>query len=216
MARPDATATEALGAQVVRPAFICWLDIIGDPVRATTWPADITFAGTGDADLDGFTFYAIDPTVTSISPVKHQDGGSETVTASLSGLILPDTDLLNIIGDEGNWLGRDARLWTALYNESNVQQGAVWNYHTGKMTALRIVGSAEKQLIEVSIETYLAAIAPPSNRTYLDQKHFDSGDDSAAASIAIANGVSGSNPGLPGGSGSIGFGVGRNSFVSLV
>ena len=206
MGRPDATATAALGGQVVRAAHVCWLDIVGDPVRATTWPADITFSGTGDADLDGFTFLALDPTVTSISPVKHQDGGSETVTVSLSGLILPDTDLLNIVGDETNWLGRDARLWAAVYNESNVQQGAVWSYHTGKMTSLRITGSSSGQVIEVSIETYLASIAPASNRTYLDQAHFDSGDLSAAASIAIANGVSGSNPGVPGGGGSGGGG----------
>jgi hypothetical protein len=69
------------------------------------------------------------------------------------------------------------------------------------MTALRINGSAATQVIEVSIETYLASIAPASNRTYLDQAHFDSGDESAKASIAIANGVSGSNPGISGGGG---------------
>jgi hypothetical protein len=98
VSRPDATATTQLGAQVLRPAFLCWLDIVGDPVRATTWPADLTFTGTGDADLDDFTFLALDPTVTNVSPVKHQDGGSETVTASLSGMILPDADLLTLIG----------------------------------------------------------------------------------------------------------------------
>lgn len=198
--RPDATATAALGAEVVRPAFLCWLDINGDPVRATTWPVSLEMSGTGDTDLDGYTFHAVrDPTLVNVSPVTHQDGGSEAVTASLSGLILPDSDLFDVIGDPANWRGRDARLWAGVYDENSVQQGAIWAYHTGKMTSLSIRGSSQGQVIEVSIETYLASIAPASNRTYLDQSYFDSGDESAKASIAIANGVSGSNPGVQGG-----------------
>lgn len=211
--RPDALASAALGAEAVRPAFLCWLDIVGDPVRATTWPANLSFSGTGDPDLDGHTFLAIDPTLTAVSPVKHQDGGSETVTASLSGLILPDSGLFAVIGAEANWLGRDARLWAAVYNEANVRQGAVWAYHTGKMTALRITGSAGSQLIEVAIETYLAIIAPASNRTYLDQALFDPGDKSAAASIAIANGVSEGGLGIAGGGGMGGVGGGLFNMV---
>lgn len=212
--RPDATATAALGAAIVRPAVLCWLDILGDPVRATTWPAPLSISGTGDVDLDGYTFEAFDPTLVSISPVKHQDGGSDTVTASLSGLILPDSDLFDVIGDPANWRGRDARLWAAVYNEENVQQGAIWAYHTGKMTSLGIRGSSQGQIIEVSIETYLASIAPASNRTYLDQSYFDSGDESAKASIAIANGISGNSPGVTGsgagGKSGFAFGVVRN------
>jgi hypothetical protein len=196
--RPDAAATAQLGEEVVRPRFLCFLDIDGDPLRATTWPVSLSFSGTGDTDLDGYTFDALRPELVEVGPVKHQDGGSETVTVSLSGLILPDNDLLNLMGDPANWRGREARLWAGVADESGVQQGAIWAYHTGTMTDLKILGSARGQVIQVSIETYLAAIAPASNRTYLDQKLFDSGDESAKASIAVANGVSGSTPGVAG------------------
>lgn len=199
MSGPDAAAKAFLDSNpaTIRPAFLCWLDIVGDPVRATTWPAPLTMSGTGDPDLDGYTFDAIDPTFVNISPVQEQQGGSETVTASLSGLIGPDNDLLNLIGDETNWKGRAARLWQGVANEANAQQGAIWPYYTGTMSSLQISVSPEGQTIQISIETYLAILSPASNRTYLDQGLFDSGDKSAEAAIAIANGGDGSALAVP-------------------
>lgn len=199
MARPSPAAVAALDAQYIKPAFLVFLDIIGDPVRHTTWPADLTFNGTGDAELDGFTFLALRPEFIDISEVKFQEGGGETVTARLSGLILPDNDLLNILNNEANWKGRVARLWQAVYNEQDVQQGAFWNYYTGRMVGMPITGDPGQQVIELTIETYLASLSGASNRTYLDQADFDPDDHSAEAAIAIANGTQGN--GLSGGGG---------------
>ena len=56
------------------------------------------------------------------------------------------------------------------------------------MTALKHSGSAEGQQLSVTIESYLAVFSVASNRTYLDQERYDSGDLSAQAAIAIANG----------------------------
>lgn len=204
--RPDTTAQAQLGRPVVRPRFLAWLDILGDPVRATTWPHSLAISGTGDPDLDGFTYAALDPTLVSISEVKAQDGGSEQVTASLSGLIGPDNDLLNLLGDPANWRGREARLWVGVCDEDGVPQGAIWAYYTGKMVDLRVRGAAANQTVTVAIETYLADIAPPSNRTYLDQSRFDPDDASAAASITIANGTSAAGAAGGGGSGISGGG----------
>lgn len=200
MARPDSTAIAALDGDYIKPAFLAFLDIAGDPLRVTTWPADLTFAlDNPDPDLAGRTFFAMRPELVDVSDVRHQEGGSETVTARLSGLILPDNDLLNIINDETTWRGRDARLWQAIYNEANVQQGAYWNYHTGTMANMPIVGDPGQQVIEVAIETYLALLSGPSNRTYLDQADFDPDDHSADAAVAIANGTGGAS--LSGGGG---------------
>lgn len=204
--RPDALATAQLAQQVVRPRFLCWLDIVGDPVRATTWPVSLAISGTGDADLDGYTFEALNPDLVGVSPVKHQDAGSETVTISLSGLILPDAGLYAIIGNSANWRGRDARLWVGVCDENNVQQGAIWAYHTGKMTNLTIKGSADSQIIEASIETYLALIGPASNRTYMDQSYFDAADRASEVIAPSANGIS--NQGSVGIGGSFGGGGG--------
>ena len=199
MSRADATAIAALDAEYIKPAFLAYLDIVGDPVRATTWPADLTFAGTGDPDLDGHTFFALAADLIDVGEAKFQEGGAETLTITLSGLILPDNDLLNIMANEANWRGRVARLWQAVYNENDVRQGAYWNYYTGRMVDMPITGSPDQQLIELTIETYLASLSAPSNRTYLDQQEFDPGDTSADAAVAIANGTNG--VGLAGGGG---------------
>jgi len=193
VSRPDATAAAALDARVIRPVFLCFLDVLGDPLRACTAGMDLTFAGTGNPDLDGYTFEGIDPTVVDVGSVRVKDGGSESVTAKLSGLLTLDAALLNLVGDRGNWQGRTAQLWRVIRDENGDQRGAVQHYYTGWMTALTIGGSPEGQSIAVTIESYLAAYAQASGRTYMDQELYDPGDLSARAAVAIANGTSG-NP----------------------
>lgn len=191
MTLPDPTAAAALEASHVRPVWFGWLDIDGDPVRANSSGYDITPTGTGDADLDDILFDGIGHMFVDVSSVRVREGGSESVTATLSGLQDIDTDTLNLLGDKANWQGRIARLWRIIRNASDVQQGGFQPYYTGYMTALDISGDAEEQKITVTIETYLAAFSQASNRTYLEQERYDSGDLSARAAIAIANGVSG-------------------------
>ncbi len=192
MSRPDATALAALQEPVIRPKWFGFLDFENEPVRATTAGRDVTFNGTGDADLDGFTFEGINPDVIDISPVYAREGGSEQVTARLSGLIDLDNDLLNEIGDRAHYMGRTARLWRTISNAADVQQGGVQHYYTGYMVDLSIRAAPEGQVIELVIESYLSAFTQPSNRDY-DQSRYDPGDNSYAAAIAIANGNSG-NP----------------------
>lgn len=202
MSRPDAAASAAIDAQSIRPVFFCYLDILGDQLRACTAGRSLALSGTGDPDLDGFTFDGIDPTVVDVSAVRAKEGGSDAVTAKLSGLVTLDAELLALIGDPSNWQGRTGRLWRMIRDESGVQRGAIQHYYTGWMTGLTIVGDPEQgQTLNLTIESYLAAYSKASNRTYLDQDQFDPDDLSARASIAIANGTSGaplvSNTGGP-------------------
>ncbi len=192
MSRPDAAAAAALDAQSIRPVFFCFLDIIGDPLRACTAGQSYTFTGTGNADLDGFTFDGIDPTFVDIGPVRSKDGGADAVTAKLSGLVAIDADLMNVVGNKANWQGRTAQLWRMIRDENGVQQGAVQHYYTGWMTSLAIGGSPGDQTINLTIESYLAAYSQASGKTYLEQHLYDPADQSARASIAIANGITGS------------------------
>tara|TARA_R110000787_G_scaffold208846_7_gene318903 strand:- start:35731 stop:36393 length:663 start_codon:yes stop_codon:yes gene_type:complete len=193
MSRPDATASAALDGDIIRPVFFVYLDIVGDPVRFTTVGYDVTMSGTGFAEMDGHDFLGISGKFIDISPVRVRRGGSDPVTGSLSGLRAIDNDTLNTIGDPANWQGRTAMLWRLIRNEAGSQRGAIQHYYTGYMTSLSIGGDPGQQVIDISIESYLAAFGQASNRTYLDQDLFDPGDLSARASIAIANGVSG-NP----------------------
>lgn len=192
MSVPDPTAAAALEGDVIKPVFFAWLDIDTDPVRANSSGNDITPSGTGDPDLDGDLFIGIGHMFVDVGSVKVSDQGTESVTATLSGLPVIDEDTLNLLGDPANWQGRVARLWRVIRDASNVQQGGFQPYYTGYMTALEIGGDDQGQTISVTIETYLAAFSAAPNRTYLDQKRYDSGDQSAKAAIAIANGVSGS------------------------
>jgi hypothetical protein len=193
MSRMDAAASAALDARIIRPVFFVYLDVIGDPLRACTAEMSLQPFGSGDPDLDGHVFDALNPTIVDIGPVAMKSGGSDSVTAQLSGLVGLDDDLLAVIGDRQNWQGRVARLWRMIRDEGGTQRGAIQHYYTGYMVSLDISGSPESQTIDLTIESYLVAFSQASNRTYLDQSSYDPGDLSAKASIAIANGISG-NP----------------------
>lgn len=210
MSLPDATASAALSAEVIKPVFFVWLDMVGDQVRANTAGMDLTPAGSGDADLDGFPFLGIGGDLVEISSVRFSQGGSESVTAELSGIPGLDADTLALIEEPANWRGRDARLWRVIRNSMNVQQGGYQAYYTGKMTALSHGSSDAGQTLRVTIESYLAIFSQASNRTYLDQERYDAGDLSARAAIAIANGNYGGAPTTASYSGGGAGGFGRD------
>lgn len=183
----DPTASAALSADVVKPVFLVWLDIVGDPLRSNTSGADITVTGSGDPELDG-EYFGINGDIVDVSPVRFGAGGSDTVQIKLSGLPGLDNDLLSIVANPANWRLRTARLWRLIRNASNVQQGGYHAYYTGRIVQLSHVSENGGQVLVCSIESYLAAFSSASNRTYLDQERIDSGDLSGRAAIAIANG----------------------------
>jgi hypothetical protein len=205
---PDATHSAALDAEFIKPIWFGFLDILGDPVRANTSGANITPTGTGDADLDGLEFLGVSARFVSVSPIKIKQGGSDAVTAELSGIQGLDDDDLELLTTPANWRGRDARLWRIVRNSANEQQGGFYSYYTGKMVALTHSGNSEGQTIRITIESYLAVFAEASNRSYLDQSRFDPGDESARAAIAIANGNYGGARSTGSGGGSFGGGGG--------
>lgn len=207
MSLPDATAAAAMDADVIKPVWFVFLDIVDDPVRANSSGIDLTITGTGQPDLDG-AFVGIDPRLVSISPVKVTPGGSDTVTARLSGIRGLDDDDRALLADPANWQGRVARLWRMIRDANNVQQGGIQHYYTGYMMALSHIGSASELTMELTIESYLAAFAQARGGTYMDQASFDEQDLSARAALAIANGNTSSS--LISGAGGAGGGGGSS------
>lgn len=187
MALPDALAGAQLASGYFNVALLAWLDFDGDPVRVTTAGNSLVLAGTGDAELDG-TFDAVDPSLVGVTEVHNKEGGAETLSFTLSGIVGPDTDLLNVLGNPALWRGRTARLWAAVYDAAGVQQGAIWPFYTGRMSALQIVGEPSGQTVKLDVETYLASLTKASGRSYLDQPQYDGNDNTAALTIGIANG----------------------------
>ena len=189
MSLPDGTAIAATYAEIIKPVFFAFLDINGGAVRCNTSGANITPSATGDANLDGFEFIGIGAEFVDIAPVKYAAGGSDSVVAKLSGIPTVDDATLALIADPANWRGRDAFLWKVIRNAANVNQGGYHNYYTGKMTSLAHAGSPDDgHILQVTIESYLAVFSQASNRSYMDQDRYDSGDLSAQATLAIANG----------------------------
>lgn len=189
----DPVASAALSADVIKPVFFVWLDIVGDPVRANTSGMNLTITGSGDTELDGFEFSGISADLVDVSPVRFGAGGSDPVQVKLSGIPGADNDLLAIVADPANWRGRVARMWRMIRNAANVQQGGLHAYYTGRISQITHSSENGGQILSCTIESYLAAFSAASNRTYLDQERYDAGDLSARAAIAIANGNYGGN-----------------------
>lgn len=225
----DATTQAALEAQVLQWRMLIYADFEGDVLRATSGLYDKVISGTGDAELDG-TYISIDHNLIEIGPVKHNESGSDTVSVTLNGILaateyvfdraesiieqrdadfirIRGSSLLNILGDVGRWQGRTARLWFYIVNENENQIGSIIPYYTGYMDDITIAGSPAGQRITLSIENYIVTLAGASNKNYLAQSQFDSGDNSAAATISAANGlVAGVISGAGGGGGGGGGG----------
>ena len=190
----DPVASAALDGQVIKPVFFGFIDFANEEMRVNTSGADIVLTGTGEPDIDGFIFDGLRADVVDISPVLNRAGGTEGIKITLSGLPVLDADLLTEIMTETNWQGREIRLWRTIRDANNVQQGGIAHYYTGNMVSLNMPTAPDSQKIEVTVESYLAAFTPASNRSYLDQEKYDAGDLSARAAIAIANNVNGGSP----------------------
>jgi hypothetical protein len=202
----DATTQAALDAQVVNWRVLIYADFVGDVLRGTSGLYNKVISGSGDTELDG-TYDSFNHDLINVSPVKHNETGSDTVSISMSGLVVNNADFLAIIGDKSKWQGRIARLWFYCVDQNESQVGSVIPYYTGYMNEVSISGSAESQTVTLTIENYLTSIAGAQNKTYLIQNIFDAGDLSAETSIAAANGMAeAGNYGYGGG------GAGENDF----
>lgn len=185
----DSTAVAHIDSnEVTKPIFLLFFDVDGDPIYATTTSYPVTMPSHADPDISLKTFLPTNG-VMSVSDISQRADGSDTVRVSLSGLLLPDADLLAALADRANWQGRVARIWVIVRDQANVQKGAIGDYYTGYMNSTGIDPSPTSQTIEMEIEGYLALITRASNRTYLDQAEFDPGDESAKATIGAANGA---------------------------
>ena len=184
----DVTTQAALEATVVNWRVLIYADFVGDVLRGTSGLYDKVISGSSDTELNG-TYDSFNHDLINVSTVKHNESGSDTVSISMSGLVVNNADFLAIIGDKSKWQGRIARLWFYCVNENEGQVGSVIPYYTGYMNEVGISGNAESQTVTLTIENYLTSIAGAQNKTYLIQNIFDAGDLSGEAAISAANGM---------------------------
>ena len=184
----DATTQTALEATVVNWRVLIYADFVGDVLRGTSGLYNKVISGSGDSELDG-TYEGFNHDLINVSPVKHNESGSDTVSISMSGLVVNNADFLAIIGDKSKWQGRTARLWFYCVDQNENQVGSIIPYYTGYMNEVGISGSASSQTVTLTIENYLVSLAGAQNKTYLIQNIFDAGDLSGEAAVSAANGM---------------------------
>lgn len=194
----DPDISTALEQQVVPIRWLLFANFDGDPLRWTSAIYDRTFGGseTGDPDLDGQTFEAMDshgdtePLLIEIGDIVQAEGGSDTFTISLGALVLKDTGLLNLIGDRTKWQGRKVRVWWYVEDTDGSIIGDVpVSCYKVRFSAMDIAGDPSKQTVIASAESYLSILSGSTGRTWGQQKEYDSGDTSSAATTANANGT---------------------------
>lgn len=198
-----AAPTDAQLSQSVVYAFVVvFLDVMDgvtpDPIRAALSPFNLSIpAGmSGDADIDGQTFSAVDPTTVEIGAPTFTEGGSETLTMTLSATIAGDADILNQLGNPANFRGRPAKIFIGLHDEVGTVI-ACRSAYIGYMQVPEITSSQNGQTLTLLVENYLSLYSggPPA-RTLLSQKLYDPGDHSADATTGAANGQSVIAPGF--------------------
>jgi hypothetical protein len=182
----DATAAAALNASVIRAADFLFLDILGDPIRVTTFGGGVVVAGSGDPELDG-TYSGVSSKILDVGEVEQEEGGSGSLVVTLSGILSLDSALLAEIGDRSKWQGRVIRRWKRLFDENDASIGAFVPTYTGYMVSVEIIPSPKTQTIRLTCENYRVLLSGPSGRSYLRQQDFDAADTSAAASMGAAN-----------------------------
>ena len=230
----DATTQAQLEEKIFRWRMLLYADFENDVLRATSGIYDKTISGSGDSELDG-TYISLDPDLIEVSPVTHNEKGSDTVAVSLNGILsgteyvedssgdnVEDSDgdyvrirgsaLLDMLGYVNRWQGRSAGLWFYLVDQNESQVGSIIPYYTGYMNDMKISGSPRSQKVTLTIENYIVTLAGSSNKTYMMQKEYDSGDNSAAATLGAANGLGGYFASGGGGGGGSGPGGGDNDF----
>jgi hypothetical protein len=207
----DGTTQAALEAQIVNWRVLIYADFVGDVLRGTSGLYNKVISGSGDSELDG-TYESFNHDLINVSPVKHNESGSDTVSISMSGLVVNNAAFLAIIGDKANWQGRTARLWFYCVDQNESQIGSVIPYYTGYMNELGISGSPDSQTVTLTIENYLVSLAGAQNKTYLIQNIFDAGDLSGAVSISAANGMAEAGSYAYAGGGGFGFNINMENY----
>ncbi len=180
---------------VVYAGMLAFLDIMDgvtpDPIRAALAQFDITVPNglTGDADIDGQTFQAVDPQFVNVGPVTQKEGGSDTVTLTVSGTIALDSGLLNQLASPANFRGRIAKLLIFLSDGAGTVTATRFHY-VGYMQSPLIAFEPDSQVVAISVENYLSAYSGGAPaRTLLNQRAYDADDASADATAGAMNGT---------------------------
>lgn len=146
-----ASMSTAISESVVRPVLIGRLAITGDPVTAWTGPGLFAPTGTGDAELDGFTFDSVEGFV-DVSSIKEDQGIGGPVTITAQAHDLDSTLLRQVVRDKRTWRGQPAYLWLGLLDENSLVVSHPTRIKTGVMTSMEVKRGRDGASILVTLD----------------------------------------------------------------
>lgn len=184
----DLTASmlSAIGAPVIRPVLIAYLDIASDPIAMWTGAGTFQPTGSADAVLNGKSF-SPDSAFADMSEILENEGIGGPITVILRGHSLDADALRQIVRDRRQWRGRKAFFWLGLLNE---ELNAVYEYpvriKTGIMTRVVVSRGTDDVSIELTVDEDLQnAKTAPFRLT--DHARIHAGDTFSAYVIELAN-----------------------------
>jgi hypothetical protein len=187
-----AISNASLSARHVVAGVLLFADFVDLPLRVAYAPMPLTVPGSitdGDADCQGFTFDNLAGDILRIGTVAHDEGGTDTLTATL--LADPaNPDLLNAIEDPSIYAGRQFRIWAVLHNNAGAVTELRPLYRGYMMQPSQQYGGGEFT-ITMLIENWRAIIGTAPGRSYLNQASYDAGDLSANVSLGQGNAANG-------------------------
>lgn len=190
-----------LSDEGVTAAILIFADFQDLPLRGAYAPGPLhvpTGLADSDADCANITFPVIDSTLLSITPVSHEDGGTDTFGFQL--LADPsNSQLMSAIETPSLYVGRRVRLWLAIYDPALTTSGGMRvtelrPLYRGYMTQPAQEADANRYVITMQVENYLTLLSAAQSRTYQNSTLYDAGDLSGAVQISTT-------PGAPGGGG---------------
>ncbi len=124
-----------------------------DPLLGVTAPFAITLAGTGDSDLDGETFQALD----TLGISDYQQDASGAIQEISLALEAADTAPFVELLDDDNWWGSPSKLWFG-YFDSDDQTTVILS------PSLRFSGFLDKLPLTVDEDISMVTAVLRSNR----------------------------------------------------
>lgn len=175
-----------LEANTVRPVLLGRFDIVSDPLVAWTGYGTFAPTGTGDAALDGQTFFSMAPFL-ELSDIKEDQGIGGPASITISGHDLDDELLRQIIRDKRQWRGKKAWLWLGLLNadEATVVSNPA-RIKTGVMTQMTTTRSGEEASVTVTIDQDLGR-ARGSLFRWLDHTRIYAADTWSTFIVQLSN-----------------------------
>lgn len=180
----------AIAQPVIRPVLIAYLDIASDPISMWTGAGTFMPTGSGDAILNGKTFYSSQSFV-DVTDIVEDQGIGGPVTITLKANDLDEDALRQVCRDRAAWRGRDAYLWLGLLDTDlqSVYADPV-RIKTGVMTSMTVTrsnGEVSIQLV-VDVDIQNASSAP---FRLLDHQRIHAGDTFSSFIIELSNKPSG-------------------------